>query len=87
MSGRLTPKRAPTEPTPNRGLAAPANWRNARHPPCLVHGEHTGNVRVVIVLAGIEVGELFAVGVDHFEAAGQALNGPWRREAAVGHWL
>jgi hypothetical protein len=30
---------------------------------------------------GIEVGERLAVGVDDFEAAGQSLHGPGRREA------
>ena len=55
----------------------------ARHPPSLVHGQHVGDARVVIIVARVEVSERLPIGVDDFEAAGQALDGPWWREAAV----
>ena len=56
-----------------------------RQPPCLVHGQHFCDARVVIILARIEVGERLPVGVNYLEATRQGLDGPRRREATVGH--
>ena len=39
----------------------------ARHPPCLVHGQHSGGVRIVVILTSIEIGEGLAVGINHLE--------------------
>jgi hypothetical protein len=48
----------------------------ARDTSSLVHGEHVGYVS--ISFAAIDVSD---VGVSHFVAARNLLNGPWRREA------
>ena len=70
------------KPTPNPDLAVQAAWS-----PRLIYGEHPSCACVVVILSCVKVGKGLTIGVDHLEAARQALDGPGRWEAAVGHWL
>jgi hypothetical protein len=51
-----------------------------RNAPCLIKGQHLGDVRLFTGLSGVDVDEGLAGSVENFEAARYLLNLPGRRK-------
>jgi hypothetical protein len=69
----------------NLHRAPSAAWRCCWRCGVLILGKNPGSARISRAFARVDIGERLPIGVTHLEATKDFLNGPLRREPAVGH--